>query len=267
MRFLAALLLALALAAPAVADEASDQARASFQKGQTEYNLGNYADAAKHFEETYRLKPVPALLFNIAQCYRFIGNLEKAVQTYRAYLRTAPAGDRNIALAKELLGQVETALASRNKAESSAPHGLAAAPPVTGPATTPPAPASAAPAPAEKTPEKPAVQVAVAAAPAPEPRKAAAPAEAVSASAPPPARTRLYTWVAAGASAVALVGGAVFGLKSKSTLSSLQTGYHTRAELDAQSASAKSDAGKANAMLAAGAALAVVSGVFFAFEF
>src|SRR5437660_11755476 len=131
--FLFVLMLAVSLAA--AADDASDArgARAAFQKGQTEYNLGNYVEAAKHFEETYRIKPVPALLFNIAQCYRFTGNLEKAVQTYRSFLRNAPATDRNIALARELLQQVEEALASRKKAESAAPHGLAAAPPVSQP--------------------------------------------------------------------------------------------------------------------------------------
>ena len=67
---------------------------------------------------------MPALLFNIAQCYRFIGNLDKAVQTYRSYLRNAPPTDKNITLAKELLQQVETALAAQEKASHSAPHGV-----------------------------------------------------------------------------------------------------------------------------------------------
>src|SRR5438552_7486793 len=141
-------LLTLAVSLAAAADDASDArgARAAFQKGQTEYNLGNYVEAAKHFEETYRSKPVPALLFNIAQCYRFTGNLEKAVQTYRSFLRNAPATDRNIALAKELLLQVEAALATKTRAEQRAPHGLA-------PGSTPPEPPpGSASAPAEPRP-------------------------------------------------------------------------------------------------------------------
>ena len=91
----------------------------------------NYAEAARQFEKTYPIKRVPALLFNIAQCYRFLGDLDKSVQTYRAYLRNAPPTEKNIALANELLQQVETALASRQKAEKSAPHGLAGGTPET----------------------------------------------------------------------------------------------------------------------------------------
>jgi tetratricopeptide (TPR) repeat protein len=278
---LAALVLSVALRASA--DEAADQARANFQKGQAEYNLGNYAEAAKYFEETYRHKPVPALLFNIAQCYRFVGNLEKAVQTYRAYLRTAPEGDKNLELAQELLEQVETALASKKKAESSPPHGLVPAPPAsaagqpTAPAAQPSATAvqssAAAPAPAAvPASSRPAEQTVAAATPAastpvtPVP-PAAAPATETAAAPAPSSHGRVYTWVAAGASVVALGGGAMFGLKSKSAISDLQSGYHPTATIDSQTASAKSDASKATVLLVAGAALAVATGVFFALEF
>ena len=250
MRAVAALALALsALSLPlaAHADETAEgkAARAAFQKGQTEYNLGNYDEAARQFEETYRIKPVPALLFNIAQCYRFMGNLDKAVQTYRAYLRNAPANDKNIALANELLQQVETALASKHKAEQSAPHGLASTTPET--PVVPPQPQPARVVPASTRP--------------------AAPVEAVSLRPAAPQSPRVYTWVAGGAAAVALAGGAVFGLKSKSTVSGLQSGYHPRADIDAQTAAAKSDASKATVFLAAGAALAVATGALFALHF
>lgn len=250
MRIAAALVLLFALQARA--DEAADQARAraAFQKGQTEYNLGNYAEAAKYFEETYRLKPVPALLFNIAQCYRFTGNLEKAKQTYRAYMRNAPANDKNQPLAKELLDQVEAALASKNKAEASPPHGLVAAPPLpNGPAPVDkPGAATAQPAVAVTAPK--------------------APAQAVQAAPQPPAQSsHVVAWVSGGAAVVALAGGAFFGMKSKSTLSDLQTGFHDRAFIDAQQDAAKGDASKATIMLVAGAALAAASVAFFALDF
>jgi tetratricopeptide (TPR) repeat protein len=264
-RALAALVLAVSL--HAAADEASDQARADFQKGQTEYNLGNYAAAARYFEETYRRKPVPALLFNIAQCYRFIGNLEKAVQTYRSYLRTAPAGDKNIDLAQELLEQVEAALASKNKAESSPPHGLVPPQPATAsPAETAAQSSAAAPAAAVEPAAKPAASQTVAvatpvpAAAQPTPAETAAPT-------PPGPRTRVYTWVAAGGAALALGGGALFGLKSKSTISGLQSGYHNTTFIDDQTKSAQSDASKATVLFIAGGALAAVTGVLFALEF
>ena len=239
MRGLVLLSLVFSLAAAAEEGADSRAARTAFQKGQNEYNLGNYAEAARQFEETYRIKPVPALLFNIAQCYRFLGNLDKAVQTYRAYLRNAPPTERNIALAKELLQQVETALASKQKAEKSPPHGLAGG--------TPEAP-------------QPPVERPVSTRPS-------APVEAVAPAPAAPLRPRVYTWVAGGASVLALGAGALYGLKSNKTVSDLQTGYHTRSQIDTQSAAAKSDAGKANVLLVAGAVLAVTAGVLFVLHF
>ena len=266
--------LLLALATGAAADEASDSraARAAFQKGQTEFNLGNYSEAAKQFEETYRIKPVPALLFNIAQCYRFIGNLEKAVQTYRSYLRNAPPNDKNLALAKELLEQVEKALASKQRAEKSPPHGLARG---SQPEATPNSPSTAPAADPAASPAASAPVAIAAAQPAPAPSGKPAPAAAPAASttalptpaAPAEAGPRVYTWVAGGAAALALAGGGYFGSKSGSTLNDLKTGYHDRATIDSQTAAARSDASKATAMLAGGAALAVAAGVLFALHF
>jgi tetratricopeptide (TPR) repeat protein len=315
--------LALAFSFGAAADEASDSraARAAFQKGQTEYNLGNYAEAAKQFEETYRIKPVPALLFNIAQCYRFIGNLEKAVQTYRSYLRNAPPTDKNLKLAKELLDQVEKALASKQKAEQRAPHGLAqggqdaaAGSSTTAPggsttapgssttaagssttaggSTTAPGGSTKAPAgstvasttaaPAGTTPA-PGTAPAGSTAPLTTAATSALPASTSTSSKPPPDAApagalptpgapsepapRFYSWVAAGGSALFLAGGAYFGSKSNKTLSDLKTGFHTQSVIDSQTASAKSDAGKANGMLVLGAALAVTAGVLFVLHF
>jgi tetratricopeptide (TPR) repeat protein len=257
MRALAtSLVLALTLALGAVADDAEDArgARFAFQRGQNEYNLGNYTEAVRQFEEAYRLKPLPALLFNIAQCYRFIGNLEKAVQTYRSYLRNAAPDDKNVKRASELLEQVEAVLASKRKAEQSPPHGLAQGGGQQEPAQPP---AVVAP------PVNPAPSVKPPAPPAP------APEQAVTRQAPPRTepRRRVYTWVAAGASALAFAGGAYFGAQSSSALSQLSTGYHARSEIDSQSASAKSDASKANVLLAAGAALAVTAGVLFVLQF
>ena len=243
----AALLLSLVLALPAFAATEGEQARAAFQKGQTEYNLGNYAKAAEYFEETYRLRPVPALLFNIAQCYRFMGNLDKAVQTYRAYLRNAPPSDKNIELAKDLLTQVEKADEQKKHAESAAPHGLA-------PEPGPPASKPAVVAVVDKTPASPPVTV---------PPAVTAPPPAP----PPPAKSHTITWVTGGVAVAALAGGAYFGMQSNKLVSDLQTGFHTRSEIDSNSASAKSDASKANLLMIGGAILAVASGAFFVLDF
>ena len=165
------------------------------------------------------------------------------MQTYRAYLRNAPPTEKNIALANELLQQVEAALASKQKAEKAAPHGLAG--------TMPDAPPQQAQPPSAR----------------PASTRPPAPVEAVAPAPPVRSGPRVYTWVAGGASVLALGGGALFGLKSNKTVSDLQTGYHPRAEIDAQPAAAKSDAGKANALLVAGAVLAVAAGVLFVLHF
>lgn len=277
--FKAALLAVLLLAAPRLfaADDASDRARAAFQRGQTEYNLGNFASAATYFEETYRLKPVPALLFNIAQCYRLVGNMEKAAQTYRSYLRNAPPNDRNLQLGREVLAQVEKALASQSHAAAVQPQGLVASPPVSDvrAAAKQPAPAAqAAPAspvvPAADRPA-PGTRVAVAVAPAAGRAATAAPAAATTSERAPtpaePKRTRTWAWIAAGGSALALGGGALLGVKSNQTISDLKSGYHPTAQIDADSASAKSNASKANLLFAAGGALALVSATFFVLQF
>ena len=280
-----ALFAALLLAAlPSRADPA-EQARAAFQRGQTEYNLGNFAEAARLFEETYRFKPVPALLFNIAQCYRFVGDLEKASRAYRSFVRNAPANDRNLQLGRELLAQVETALASRKHAETSAPHGLAqnqapgdkagSSAPGSSPGTaTAPglaAASGATPAPAIHPagdlarPAGTAIATATSTALRPPP-SALATTPSVSA-APAEPRTRVFTWIAAGGAGLALGGGALFASKSSSSLSELRTGYHDRATIDTQSASAKSDAGKANLLLISGVALAALTGALFVMRF
>lgn len=293
---LCALLLALSLAAlPAgAAPTDAEQARAAFQKGSTEYNLGNFAEAGKLFEEVYRLRPVPALLFNIAQCYRFVGNLERAVQTYRSFLRNAAPADKNVPVAKELLTQVEKALSEKNHAEKAVPHGLASAASVSGGEAAQQQPAAApAPAPevaqAKPVPPPPAAPPPERVQPAPAPRTVAAvdkqpPASepraapatqkaplAVTSAPVPRAQEekggRTWTWVAAGGAGLAVAGGAFFGMKSNKTLSDLQSGYHTRAQIDADSSAAKSDAGKANLMFVGGAVLALASGAFFFLEF
>ena len=54
MRGPALFALVFSLSLAAAADEGADSraARTAFQKGQNEYNLGNYAEAARQFEET-----------------------------------------------------------------------------------------------------------------------------------------------------------------------------------------------------------------------
>jgi tetratricopeptide (TPR) repeat protein len=88
--------LVLSNAATAFADPApvEEGARQHYRRGTAAYNLGNYQEAAKEYEQAYGATLDPALLFNIAQSYRLAGDRKKAITTYRSYLRSAPKGDQ-----------------------------------------------------------------------------------------------------------------------------------------------------------------------------
>lgn len=84
-----ALLLVL-ISIPAFADPAGNLAREHYQKGTTLYELGKFHDAAVEYEEAYKAKSDPALLFNIGQAYRLAGEAKPAVTAYRSFLRKLP---------------------------------------------------------------------------------------------------------------------------------------------------------------------------------
>jgi hypothetical protein len=61
-------------------------ARQHFLAGQDYYSQGRYQKAIEEFEEAYRLDPRPLLLYNMAQAYEKLGELEKAVKSLKQYL-------------------------------------------------------------------------------------------------------------------------------------------------------------------------------------
>jgi tetratricopeptide (TPR) repeat protein len=74
---------------PRPASAAREQARALYERGTTEYRLGYFDEAARIYEQAYRLLPDAALLYDVGQAYRFAGQREKALVAYRSYLRTS----------------------------------------------------------------------------------------------------------------------------------------------------------------------------------
>ena len=52
-------------------------ARQHFEDGSRLYDLGKFRDAAREYEEAYKYKPDPALLFNIGQAYRAAGDARR----------------------------------------------------------------------------------------------------------------------------------------------------------------------------------------------
>src|SRR4051812_6877782 len=102
-------------AASAQPDSTVEIARALYEKGQRQYDLGHFADALHLFESAYETKAAPALLFNIAQCHRQLGDLRNAAALYRSFLRADP-DSRSAGTAQELLAQVDETLRGRDVA-------------------------------------------------------------------------------------------------------------------------------------------------------
>ncbi|MEZ4405150.1 MAG: hypothetical protein R3A52_01480 [Polyangiales bacterium] len=84
----AAFALALTLA-PTTALAQTEPARAAFDRGMAQVQSEQFALAAASFEESYRLRPVPVVLFNLAGAYDRMGRARQAIETYERYLREA----------------------------------------------------------------------------------------------------------------------------------------------------------------------------------
>jgi tetratricopeptide (TPR) repeat protein len=75
---------------PAAPSDAVASARQHTQQGTAFYNLDRFPEALAEYQAAYLAAPDPALLFNIAQCHRRMGNRAEASDYYRKYLRSAP---------------------------------------------------------------------------------------------------------------------------------------------------------------------------------
>src|SRR5437868_170315 len=104
-------------------DPSLEEARQHAARAKVHYDLGEFEKAAEEYIVVYRLRPLPALLFNIAQAYRQGGQYEKAKQFYRAYLRENP--DPKIAASvKKALKEIDELLAKERRTREAPPSGL-----------------------------------------------------------------------------------------------------------------------------------------------
>ncbi len=88
-------------------------AKAHFATGQAYYERQRFADAAREFEEAYRLAPKPALLYNIGKSYDGGNDFARALDAYLRFLRAAPADStdrpfvqKRVEILSLLVGQV-----------------------------------------------------------------------------------------------------------------------------------------------------------------
>src|SRR5262249_61136022 len=84
-----ALIVLLAGLGGAQADE-PDSAKAHYEKAQQLYATGNYDEAIAEYQEAYRLKPHPNVLYNIAQAYERLLDYAQSVTWFERYLAEAP---------------------------------------------------------------------------------------------------------------------------------------------------------------------------------
>jgi tetratricopeptide (TPR) repeat protein len=99
-----------------VEDAAVDKAKALFAEGNEHYNLGEFAQALDKYKLAYRVKPLAAFQFNIAQCHRKLGQYQDAIAMYQAYLVGTPNAT-NKATIESLIAEAKKALADQQALE------------------------------------------------------------------------------------------------------------------------------------------------------
>lgn len=106
------LAVAIALALPLTASaEGKDAARARdlYEEGARLYNLGQYENALRSFEQAYAISGAKPLLFNIAQAHRLAGpaHCERALAAYETYLREDPQASNHVEV-EQRIGEMKT---------------------------------------------------------------------------------------------------------------------------------------------------------------
>jgi len=123
------------------------QARALYERAEKSFDVGKFSEALTDYQAAYEAKPLPGFLFNIAQCYRNMGNFERARFFFRRYLTLDPKAP-NRRRVDELIAEMSKQLDAQAAAAATAPPTTppaAEAAPTAPPATAAPAPATAAP--------------------------------------------------------------------------------------------------------------------------
>jgi hypothetical protein len=261
-------------------DSSLEEAKAHAAKAKVHYDLGEYEKAAEEYIQVYRIKPLPALLYNIAQSYRQAGLYEKAKQFYKSYLREAKdATASNRSAVEKAIREIDELKAKEKRAKDGPPKGIALTPPVTGgsPSLAPP-PAGAAPqvgAAAAQTPAQAAVSESLkppagagAAAPAVStaaPGRTPLPAQAVAGAEVQPSsnKRRTYAYISAGAAALCLAGGLAFLSKASQYEDELAARPHPQNTIDDLSSTAKSSRTLGAVLLGAGAAAGIGAGLLY----
>ncbi len=279
----AALLCAVALALPLRAEEggkdALEEARQHAAKAKVHYDLGEFEQAANEYIIVYRLRPIPALLYNVAQAYRQAGQYEKAKKFYKSFLREKPDPKMKLAVQKALK-EIDQLLAAEKKTKEMPPTGPTETVATRENKTLPPPAqkeggatsdiatqrAAVEPARANETAQKPPPTVAVAVSPL-----GTSPAQKpfIGTQTPLPrgksftSTQRTWSYALAGTSVALLGGGLVFAMKAKNYNDELLARPHSAASISDLQSTASSASTMSAVLLGAGLAAAGGAGVLY----
>jgi len=236
-------------AKPVADDRANaDEAARLYDEGKRHFDIGEYAQAITSWKQSYLRSNAPLLLFNIAQAYRLSNDCAQANRFYLNYRRSEPHPKNQAELGKAMAK-------------------CAGVEPATGDATPSEPPASPASPTTGTPPATPPVTV-------PSDRAASGTASSSPASsrvdhvtAQPSNRgggLRIAGLVTGTVGAAALVASGVYAIQAKqdsNTISGARAGTANIGEVASTDQSGKTAASRAQVLLGAGAALAVVGGV------
>lgn len=127
----------IAVVALLASDVGARPGQALFERAQASFSQGRFEEARADYQAAYDLEPLPAFLFNIAQCYRNLGDYERAQLYFHHYTVRDPRGPQRPAAERLAAEMSKLAEARRQQLGANSPRGEPAATP-SGAATTPP---------------------------------------------------------------------------------------------------------------------------------
>jgi tetratricopeptide (TPR) repeat protein len=87
-------------------DAAAQKAKQHNEQAKSLFNLGLFDQAAGQYLQAYHAKPVPAFLFNLAQCYKRmsrVDQLTKSIFYFESFLKNSPYSPMSAEIEKEVV--------------------------------------------------------------------------------------------------------------------------------------------------------------------
>ena len=93
LRLIVLATLCFTIAAPArvhAEDVATRASKRHYERGEKLFALGKFDEALDEYQKAFDAKPLPDLLYNIAQCYRNLNDYDQAIFSFKKYLKLLP---------------------------------------------------------------------------------------------------------------------------------------------------------------------------------